>query len=100
MIGTLRRELLDRMMIVNEYHLRQVLTGYRIRRKQVLSGLAHEYYIAVSPPTPPLRKRRSPPRITFSSPHGRADGTVNFTDPEPTCGTARGWVEIRSVFAS
>jgi len=26
MIGTLRRELLDRMLIINEHHLRQVLT--------------------------------------------------------------------------
>jgi putative transposase len=80
MIGTLRREVLDRLLIVNEQHLRQVLTEYlqhyniarthrslgqltpaqadsqppelinladhRIRRKQVLSGLTHEYYIA------------------------------------------------------
>ena len=80
MLGTLRRELLDRPLIVNEHHLRQVLTEYlqhyntarphrflgqltpaqadtqppepinladhRIRRKQVLGGLAHEYYIA------------------------------------------------------
>ena len=30
MIGTLRRELLDRVLIVNEHHLRQVLTGYLI----------------------------------------------------------------------
>jgi putative transposase len=28
MIGTLRREVLDRMLIVNEHHLRQVLTEY------------------------------------------------------------------------
>jgi putative transposase len=28
MIGTLRRELLDRLLIINEYHLRQVLTEY------------------------------------------------------------------------
>jgi putative transposase len=28
MIGTLRREVLDRMLIVNERHLRQVLTEY------------------------------------------------------------------------
>jgi hypothetical protein len=28
MIGTLRRELLDRMLIVNERHLRRVLTVY------------------------------------------------------------------------
>ena len=79
-IGTLRRELLDRLLIVSEHHLRQVLTEYlrhyntarphrslgqftpaqadtcppepvdlaehRIRRKQVLDGLTHEYYIA------------------------------------------------------
>jgi hypothetical protein len=28
MIGTLRREVLDRLLIVNEHHLRQVLTGH------------------------------------------------------------------------
>jgi hypothetical protein len=84
-IGTLRRELLDRLLIVNEHHLRQVLTEYllhyntarphrslgqltpdqadsrppdpvnlaehRIRRKQVLGGLTHEYYIAALPPS-------------------------------------------------
>ncbi len=80
MIGTLRREFLDRTLIVNEQHLRQVLTEYlrhynnarphralgqltpaqagtcppepvnlaehRIRRKRVLGGLTHEYYVA------------------------------------------------------
>jgi putative transposase len=78
-IGTLGRELLDRLLIVNEHHLRRVLTEYlqhyntarphrtlgqlapaqahtrppeinlaehRIRRKQVLGGLTHEYHIA------------------------------------------------------
>lgn len=30
-VGTLRRELLDRLLIVNEHHLRQVLTEYLIR---------------------------------------------------------------------
>ena len=78
-IGTLRREVLDRLLIVNEHHLRQVLAEYlahyntarphralgqlapaqahtrppeinlaeyRIRRKQVLGGLTHEYQIA------------------------------------------------------
>jgi putative transposase len=79
-IGALRREVLDRLLIVNEHHLRQVLTEYlahyntarphraldqlapdqadtqppepinlaehRIRRKQVLRGLTHEYQIA------------------------------------------------------
>jgi putative transposase len=78
-IGTLRRELLDRLLTVNEYHLRWALTEYlrhynearphrslgqlapaqapirppvinlaehRIRRKQILGGLTHEYQIA------------------------------------------------------
>ena len=79
-IGTLRREVLDRLLIVNEQHLYRVLTEYlrhyntarphrsfgqltpaqagtcppetvnlaehRIRRKQVLGGLTHEYYVA------------------------------------------------------
>jgi len=78
--GTLRRELFGRLLIVNEHHLRQVLTEYllhyntarphralgqlapgqadtrppkptnlaehRIRRKQVLGGLTHEYQTA------------------------------------------------------
>ncbi len=80
-IGTLRRELFDRLLIVNEHHLRRVLTAYlrhyntarphrslanshrlkptpgppkpinlaehRIRGKQVLGGLTHEYQVAV-----------------------------------------------------
>ena len=79
MIGTQRREVFDRLLIVNEHHLRRVLTEYllqyntarphrslgqlapaqadtrppeinlaeyRIRRKQVLGGLTHEYQIA------------------------------------------------------
>jgi putative transposase len=78
-IGTLRRGLFDRQLIVNEHHLQQVLTEYmahyntarphralghlapaqactrptqinlaehRIRRKQVLGGLTHEYHVA------------------------------------------------------
>jgi putative transposase len=79
-IGTLRRELLDRVLIINEHHLRRVLAEYlrhynaarphrslgqltpaqagtrppepvnlaefRIRRRQVLGGLTHEYHIA------------------------------------------------------
>jgi putative transposase len=79
-IGTLRRELFDQLLIVNEHHLRQVLTEHlrhynaarphralgqhtpaqadtsppkpvnlaehRIRQKQILGGLTHEYYVA------------------------------------------------------
>jgi transposase InsO family protein len=79
-IGTLRRELFDRLLMVNEHHLRRVLAeylrhyntarphralgqlapgqadtrppklidlaDYRVRRKQVLGGLTHEYQTA------------------------------------------------------
>ena len=76
-IGTLRRELFDRLLIVDERHLRLTeyllhyntarphralgqlapagpgtpptevnLAAHRIRRKQVLSGLTHEYQVA------------------------------------------------------
>jgi hypothetical protein len=109
MIGTLRRELLDRMLIINEHHLRQVLIEYlrhyntarphralglltpaqagtrppepanlaehRIRRKQVLGGLTHEYYIAALPLPPPLRKTQVTTRITFSSPTAYFNGS-------------------------
>jgi putative transposase len=80
LIGALRRELPDRLLIVNEHHLRQVLAeylqhynaarphralgqftpaqadtqrpepvnlaDYRIRKRRVLGGLTHKYYIA------------------------------------------------------
>jgi putative transposase len=74
MIGTLRRELLDRLLIVNEHHLRLVLTEYLLHyntaprralgqlkltpghrrstspssgsaERQLLGGLIHEYQI-------------------------------------------------------
>lgn len=37
MIGTLRREFLDRVLIVNEYRLRRVLTEYLVRYKEARS---------------------------------------------------------------
>ena len=45
MIGTLRRELFDRLLIVNEHHLRRVLTEYLLhyntaRPHRALSQLA------------------------------------------------------------
>ena len=100
-IGTLRRELLDRLLIVNEQHLRRVLTEYqqhynaarphrslgqltpaqagtrppepidladhRVRRKQVLSGLTHEYYVAALPHAVTEKQVTRPNRI--SEPH-------------------------------
>ena len=104
MIGTLRRELLDRLLIVNEYHLRQVLPEYlrhyntarprraldqltptqagtrppepvnlakhRIRRKQVLQGLTHEYYVAALLPPYRYGTTHVTSRIVFPSPTG------------------------------
>ena len=92
-IGTLRREVLGRLLILSEQHLRQVLTEYlrhyntarphralgqltpaqvgtrppepadlagrRIRQKQVLGGLTHEYYIAALPPHAATERSRS-----------------------------------------
>ena len=107
-IGTLRRELLDRMLIVNENHLRKVLTEYlshyntarphralgqltpaqadtwppepvnlaehRIRRKQVLGGLTHEYYVGALPPPTLLRKSAGHhPESYFRAPQARPD---------------------------
>jgi putative transposase len=97
-IGTLRWELLDRLLIVNEHHLRHVLTGYLqhcntgrphralgqltpaqadacppadhlIRRKQVLGGLTHEYYAAALP-TCAATKKQVTLRTVFPSPTG------------------------------
>jgi transposase InsO family protein len=61
MIGTLRRELLDRILIVNEHrtlgqrapiqaetHPPQAinLTNYQVRRRSILDGLTNEYQLA------------------------------------------------------
>ena len=122
-IGTLRRELLDRMMIVNEHHLRQVLTGYlqhyntarphrglsqltpaqagtrppepvnlaehRIRRKQVLGGLTHEYYIAALPHADAGRTQATTPNRIFE-PHRicRAAVTAPPAQWTSSCGQA------------
>jgi putative transposase len=117
MIGTLWRELLDQLLIVNEHHLRRALTEYlqhynaarpqralgqltpaqassrppvpidladhRICRKQVLSGLTHEYYIAALPPHAATERCRSSTRIVFPSPTGWP-----YVDPNPL-GTLR-----------
>jgi transposase InsO family protein len=59
MIGTVRRELFDRLLIVNEHHLRQVLTEYLIhyntaRPHRALGQL------------PPARAHARPPQIDLA----------------------------------
>ena len=105
MIGTLRREVLDRLLIVNEHHLRQVLAEYlrhyntarphralgqltpaqaptqppeinlaehRIRRKQVLGGLTHEYQTAALTGPRCFGNSTSPRRSNIRARQGRA----------------------------
>ena len=115
LIGTLRRELLDRLLIINEHHLHHVLGEYlrhyntarphrtldqltpaqaetrppepvnlaehRIRRKQVLSGLTHEYYIAALPPHAATGKCRSQTESYFRAPqhHARPDALCGMS---------------------
>jgi hypothetical protein len=102
-IGTLHRELSGRLLIVNEHHLRQVLTEYlrhynsarphralgqlapaqtdarppqinlaehRIRRKQVLGGLTHEYQVADLTAPGRYQKTQVTTAIVYSSPTG------------------------------
>ena len=63
MIGTLRRELLDRMLIVNEQHLRRVLTAYlrhfNTARPHRASSNSHQ---PRPRPDPHTDRPRRPPR--------------------------------------
>ena len=72
-IGTLRRELLDRLLIVNEQHLRRVLTEY----------LKHLRSHRTCPPTPPV------PQVTRPMPAAR------ITERVPRPGTGPGHLVLR-----
>ncbi len=59
MIGTLRRELFDRVLIVNEHHLRRVLTEYL---RHYNSARPHRALGQLAPAQAPTR----PPRINLA----------------------------------
>jgi transposase InsO family protein len=59
MIGTVRRELLDRLLIVNEHHLRQVLTEYLIHYNTARPHRARGQL-------PPARAHAPPPQIDLA----------------------------------
>jgi putative transposase len=64
MIGTLRRELLDRLLIVNEHHLRHVLTEYlrhcnTARPHRGLGQLAPDQAVTQPPAPANLAEHRS-----------------------------------------
>jgi putative transposase len=63
MIGTLRREVLDRLLIVNENHLRQVLTEYLLHYNTALPHRALGQLAPAQADTQPPRAnqpRRTP----------------------------------------
>ena len=68
--GTLRRELLDQTLILNQAHLRSVMAGYRKHYNTAPSASGHR----------PARTRYRAPR----SPHHR-DGPRYSADPPKTC---------------
>jgi len=128
-IGTLRRELFDRLLIVNDHHLRQVLTEYlqhyntarphralgqltpaqadtrppepviladhRIRCRQVLGGLTHEYYVVGLPHRAATERRRSSTQIVFPSPTGRLGEQLCWSGP--WTGFSAGTPTVRAV---
>jgi len=55
-----------RLFTRNQAITAMVLADHRARRKQVLSGLTHEYYVAALPHA--VTEKRSPVRIVFPSP--------------------------------
>ena len=59
MIGTLRRELPDRLLTVNEHHLRQVLTGYLRHRNTARPHRALGQL-------PPAQAHTQPPAINLT----------------------------------
>ena len=58
-IGTLRRELLDRLLIVNEHHLRQVVTEYLIHYNTTRPHRALDQL-------PPAQAHTPPPQINLA----------------------------------
>lgn len=74
-IGTLRRELLDRLPIINEHHLRQVLTEYlqhyNTARPHRGLGQLTLAQADTSPPEPVNLAERHPPEAGPRRPHLR-----------------------------
>jgi transposase InsO family protein len=79
-IGTLRRELLDRLLIVNEHHLRQVLAGYL---RHYNTARPHRALGQLTPAQPiPSRPDRSTSQTTGSTESRfSADSPTSTTSP-------------------
>ena len=58
-IGTLRRELFDQLLIINEHHLRRVLTGYLLHYN---AARPHRALCQLAPAQAPTR----PPQINLA----------------------------------
>ncbi len=73
MIATLRRELFDRLLIVNEHHLRQVLTEYLLHYhtarphralRQLAPAQAHTWPPEINLAEHPIRRKQVPGGLT------------------------------------
>ena len=82
-IGTLRRELFDRLLIVNEHHLRQVLTEYLLHYNtarphrslgQLAPAQAHRRPPEIKPRRVPDPPKADPPRTHARVPDRRLTG--------------------------
>jgi hypothetical protein len=87
MIGTLRRELLDKILIVNERHLRQILTVYlhhfnTTRPHRTLGQLA-PVHTETQPPCDQPRRPPDSPQTDPQRTHQRVSPR-RMTEPDAT----------------
>jgi Integrase core domain len=79
-IGTLRRELFDRLLIVNEHHLRRVLTEYLAHYN---TARPHRALGQLTPPLKPApdRRRSTSPTTRSAENKSSADSRTNTRPP-------------------
>jgi putative transposase len=83
MIGTLRRELLDRMLIVSEHHLRRVLTEYLLHYNDARPHRSSASSSQLKP-TPTRLKQSTSPSTGSTGSRSSADSPTSTTSP-PDC---------------
>jgi hypothetical protein len=80
MIGTLRRELLDRILIVNERHLRRILTVYL--HHFIPRGHTGRWRNSHRPkPKPHTHKRSTSPTSRYAAKQSSTDSPTSISSP-------------------